>query len=392
MKINVCINGTFRYPAYVRHFADAGMLGHFYFAHRRGTTAATVGLAEGAATNLWAKEYALHAAARALPSRGARRLETPICDIWQSGVIRRWRDCDAVEAVIGGVADRVLAFAKRRGCATLGHPVCAHPDTVSTLVGTAYAGLGLDPRWAVPPALERRYAEIAVCDQLLVDSRFVWRSYVAAGVAPERLKLVTPGVDLSRFRPLRPSRGRDGIFRVVCVGTISPRKAQHILLRAWALLKLPRAELVLVGPTGRDAHRVLRGFENSFTYLRRVPNAELPGLLARASAFVLPSVEDGCPQAPIEAMACGIPVIVTENVGTADILSDGVDGFVVPALDAEALAARLELLYRRRDLARTVGEAAAATATRHGSWSAYVAAVLDIHRALVGAPPRREAA
>jgi glycosyltransferase involved in cell wall biosynthesis len=114
-----------------------------------------------------------------------------------------------------------------------------------------------------------------------------------------------------------------------------------------------------------------------------VDNAALRALLVRASAFVLPSVEDGFAQAPLEAMACGLPPIVTENVGMSDGITDGTDGFVIPAFDADAIAEKIEALYVDRGLANSMGQAAAATAHASGSWAHYADRVIARHRSLV---------
>lgn len=386
MRINICVNGSFRYQQYVRHFEKAGALGTFYYAHRRFTTASAIGLSLAAARNVWLKEYALQAACRLLPGKAAAFAEEVLCDLWQSVVIRRWQDCDSVEAVIGAVADRVLALAKQRGSRTVGHPVCAHPDTVSALVGRAYRDLGLDPARAVPSAPDRRRREIDLCDRLLVDSRFVARSFEQAGFPRDRIVTHAPGVDLSRFHPRTPADLDRTVFRVVCVGTVTPRKAQHILLEAWRQLRLQRAELILVGPTGRDAAAVICGHEGHFVHHRRIPNAVLRELLVRASVFVLPSVEDGFGQAPVEAMACGVPVIVTRNVGMADLVTDGEEGYIVEPFEPEPIAAGLERLYRGPKLAADMGVAAARTAHRIGSWKSYADRVLALHRTLLAEP------
>ena len=383
MKINVCVNGTFRYPDYIRHYAEAGALGRFTYSHRRSTDPSRLGLPRELGRNLWAKEYALQAVWRGLPARFAAALESPICDRWQEAVIRAWTDCDTVEAVIGAIADRVVAFAKRRGCRVIGHPVCAHPQTVATHVGRAFAELGLDPAEAMPTALSRRLAEVELCDRILVDSRFVAQSYVASGVDASRIVVVCPGVDPVRFRPRRPGERDRSTFRVVCVGTITPRKGQHLLLEAWRRLRLPRAELVLVGLPGLHAAAVTRGNLGSYVHHPRIPHAALRDLLVRASVFVLPSVEDGFAQAAFEAMACGLPVIVSSHVGMSDSVRHEVDGFVVPAFDVDAIAAHLELLYRDEALADGMGEAAATTAHAGGGWPAYAGRVLALHRTLL---------
>ena len=389
MTINVCVNGTFRYPDYIRHYAEAGELGRFFCSHRRSTDAARLGLAPEVARNLWAKEYALQAAWRVLPGRVAAALDLPICDQWQNAVIRNWSDCDLVEAVIGAVADRVLAFAKQRGSRIVGHPVCAHPTTVAAHVGRAFADLGLDPRGAMPRSWSRRLAEIDLCDRIIVDSAFVARSFAEAGVDASRIERIPPGIDLDRFHARRPEERDRDLFRVVCVGTITPRKAQHLLLKAWCALRLPGAELVLVGLPGLHAGAVTRGFEGRFTHQPHIPHARMRELLTRASAFVLPSVEDGFAQAAFEAMACGVPVIVSDHVGMADHVRDGQNGFVVPAFDSDAIASCLERLYRSRTLADDMGRAAGATVHVGGGWRAYVAKVLDHHRGLIATPDAR---
>ena len=388
MKINVCVNGTFRYPQYIRHYAEAGVLGRFFFAHRRSSTA-TLGLESEAAVNVWAKEYLLQASCRGLPAPLAKHAEQPICDLWQHAVIRSWRECESVEAVIGAVADKVLDHAKRGGATTMGHAVCAHPNTVAAEVGRAFADVGLSPAIAVPSGLSRRQAEIDCCDRLLVDSAAVARSYEAAGIGRERITVVSPAVDRTRFRP-RTADDRDrAIFRVVCVGTVTPRKGQHYLLQAWGRLALRPAELLLIGPPGPGASAVMRSAGERAAYRRRVPNASLRALLVKASVLVLPSVEDGFGQAAVEAMACGVPVIVTAAVGMSDLVTDGHDGFVVPAFDADRIATCLQALFDDPARAEAMGRAAAASITGYGSWDTYVGRVLDLHRALVGQAGRQ---
>lgn len=385
MTINVCVNGTFRYPQYIRHYAEAGVLGAYYLAHRRATTGAGLVVGPAYCRNVWWKEYALQVVARLAPDSVAPRAALALCDLWQADVIRHWRDCDSVEAVIGAVADRVIDHARARGSRIIGHPVQSHPDNVGEWVGRAYAETGLDPRQALLPGRERRLAEIAACDRLVVDSTFVARSFVERGVSPERIAVITPGVDLGRFYPADDAPRQRQPFRVVCVGTLTPRKGQHVLLRAWRTARLPDAELVLVGPPGRGAAAVVRGFAGTFRHLPRVDNACLRDLLVTASVFVLPSVEDGFAQAPFEAMACGVPVIVTSNSGVADLIEEGVNGFVVPPLDPEAIQIHLETLFRDPDRVVAMGRAALATTRRVGSWPDYVGRMLEQHRLVLGA-------
>jgi glycosyltransferase involved in cell wall biosynthesis len=97
--------------------------------------------------------------------------------------------------------------------------------------------------------------------------------------------------------------------------------------------------------------------------------------------FVLPSVEDGWGLVTNEAMRAGLPVIVSDHAGSAEIVRDGVNGFVVPARDVDALASRMALLLGDRELHARMGEAARATAASR-TWETYG----DDRRALVYEP------
>ena len=103
----------------------------------------------------------------------------------------------------------------------------------------------------------------------------------------------------------------------------------------------------------------------------------LPAIYASADVVALPSLFDAFPLVVLEAMACGRPVIVSENSGAADFVRDGVDGFVVPIRDATAIAERIEFLRERPELRERMGLAARSRASEY-PWSSYGARVADI--------------
>ena len=387
MRLNLCVNGTFRYPEYVRFYAAAGVLGRFHFAHRFRQDAEALGLAPEQVHNVWPKHY-LHAAAfRAAPSSLRAQLTERLCDAWQTAVLRRWQPCDTCEVVIGGLADRVIARAAREGTPVLGHAVTSHPAVFRERVEAARADLGLRPEPRRPTDEARRFEEIAGCDAILTDSAAVARGFATNGVPAAHLAVVRPGFDPARFHPRLDDDLDRTCFRIVCVGLITPRKGQHVLLRAWRRLALPDAELLLVGTLGRDGAAVLADCPDRVTHVGHVDHSALRDLLRGASCVVLPSIEDGFGQAALEAMACGVPVVLSDAVGAAELVRPGHSGFMVPALDADALAAALTALYRDRDLVVAMGQAAAADVARLAGWPGYVAQVLALHRRLVERKP-----
>ena len=118
-------------------------------------------------------------------------------------------------------------------------------------------------------------------------------------------------------------------------------------------------------------------YEGLFRHVAHVPYHEVHRLYADADLFVYPSLHEGSAFATYEALASGLPVIATPNTGS--VVRDGVDGFLVPPRDVEALMARIELLYRDPDR-RAAMAASARTRAEAFTWTAYrrrLAAVFD---------------
>ena len=75
---------------------------------------------------------------------------------------------------------------------------------------------------------------------------------------------------------------------------------------------------------------------------------------------------------PWTALSCGVATVVTKNMGVADLIEDGVNGYVVPAFDSDAIAAKLYQLYQDRNLGKAIGAAAAISTSAALDWKSYV--------------------
>jgi glycosyltransferase involved in cell wall biosynthesis len=93
-------------------------------------------------------------------------------------------------------------------------------------------------------------------------------------------------------------------------------------------------------------------------------------IMIESDVLVLPSLGEGFGLVVTEALACGLPVIVTPNVGASDLVCEGQEGFVVPVSSAEAIADRLNRLNWDRKLLTRMSRNAQSTAARH-SWEVY---------------------
>jgi glycosyltransferase involved in cell wall biosynthesis len=155
---------------------------------------------------------------------------------------------------------------------------------------------------------------------------------------------------------------------VICfAGTLAPIKGVEYLLEAFVKIidKFNEALLEIIGrrPNRRYylelEHKTrAMGLEDRVLFIDELPQKELAKRLTRARALVLPSLSEGLGRVIIEAMACGVPVVCSSVGGIRDIVENGKTGFLVPPGDAEALAEKLEVLLRDRELALRMGEEA----------------------------------
>lgn len=277
-------------------------------------------------------------------------------------------ECD-VAIVLSGMGLRTGRTIQERG----GRHVCdrgsSHIGFQDDLLHEEYglhgfAWKGIDPR-----VKARELAEYERADAIAVPSNFVRDSFVARGVAAERLCLLPYGGDLSRFRPLGP---KDAHFRILFVGQHGIRKGLSYLLQAVRRAGIAGAELVLTGLEQPETATLLdrdRGVAVTMTGV--LHGNDLVREMSRASVLVLPSVEEGLAMVMAEAMACGTPVIATANTGAADLFTDGVEGFIVPIRDPDALADRLVRLAGDPALTAAMGRAARERIRSFGGWDDY---------------------
>ena len=256
-----------------------------------------------------------------------------------------------------GYGSQSLRRAKAQGMTTVVQVVSSHPNFQNRLMGEEFTRWG--QAWRVWDAgLARTLREIDQADYILIPSDFVRESFLAEGIPESKLIQAPFGVDVSRFTPATASKGRP--FRVVFVGQVSLRKGVPYLLEAWKRLGWRDAELWLVGRVLPEIKEVLKGYAD-------LPGVRMMGFLGtpaaayqQADIFVFPSLEEGSALVTYEAMACGLPVVTTPNAGS--LVRDGVEGFIVPIRDPDALAERIEQLRADARLRQEMGRAARARA------------------------------
>lgn len=226
--------------------------------------------------------------------------------------------------------------------------------------------IGVDPR-----VIAKEEQEYAAADMITVPSSFVKQSFLEMGVADTKLCVIPYGVSLTRFHPV--GQPESDAFDVLFVGSASIRKGIRYLLEAFEAVTHPHKRLTFVGPVQPEIKALITEFSARLPILclGHVPQPELKEIMSRSHVLVLPSIEEGLALVQAQAMACGCPVIGTTNSGAADLLRDGVEGFVAPIRDSEAIAERLQRLADNPDLRLRMSQACLVRVQSFGGWDQY---------------------
>jgi D-inositol-3-phosphate glycosyltransferase len=211
------------------------------------------------------------------------------------------------------------------------------------------------------------------------------------GAEPRRISVVPCGVDLSLFTPGDGRERRDPARRrVVSIGRLVERKGVGNVVEA--LAAVPGAELVIAGgpvatelaadPEVRRLRSVARGVgvEDRVTFVGRLGRQQVPALLRSADVAVSVPWYEPFGIVPVEAMACGVPVVASAVGGMIDTVVDGVTGVHVPPRDPDALAGALDRLLDRPGLRRRLGRAGAVRARERYGWDGIAGATREVYR------------
>ena len=226
---------------------------------------------------------------------------------------------------------------------------------------------GIDPR-----SIAKEEAEYDQADYISIPSKFCYDSFIEQGVSAAKLLKIPYGSRLERFYPEVVPSTSQVEFRILFVGAAGPRKGFIDLLSAFERLHHPGKHLLLIGSLAPEAVAILaRVDQSNITVLGNIPNTQLRRYYSDASVFVLPSIEEGFGMVIGEAMACGCPVIASTNTGASELITNGVEGFIVPIRSPEVIADRLQQLADQFELREQMGRAALVRVQALGGWDQY---------------------
>jgi L-malate glycosyltransferase len=229
-------------------------------------------------------------------------------------------------------------------------------------------------------------------DVITVDARHMADAVARCGVARDRIRLVYFGTDTAVFRPEARNedlRRRVGTPIVVSLRNFEPVYDVSTLIHSvpFVVREVPSVKFVVIGRGSEEP--ALRALVQSLDVSEHVvfpgqlPAEQLPGYLASADVYVSTALSDaGLAASTAEAMACGMPVVVTDSGENRVWIADGENGYVVPTRDPEALAARITELLHRPDVRARWGQANRQIIVERNNYVREMGRVEEIYRAL----------
>jgi glycosyltransferase involved in cell wall biosynthesis len=314
----------------------------------------------------------------------------PCMDEFAERLVRRWMAWppDVVHAHFWMSGRAALAAATR-----LGIPVVQTFHALG-VVKKRHQG---DADTSPAPRLAEEHAIIRRADHVVATCSDELAELVALGAEPHRVTVVPCGVDLEMFGTHQaPEQRRPGVRRLLSVGRLVERKGVADAITA--LRHLPDTELVIAGGPPRHALdgdedvRRLRavarcaGIEDRVDFRGSVARDRLPALMRSADVVVCVPWYEPFGIVPLEAMACGVPVIATAVGGLLDSVVDGVTGIHVQPRNPPGIATAAAALLADPRRCAAMGAAGARRARLRYGWRGVAAATLDVYDMVLERP------
>ena len=289
------------------------------------------------------------------------------------------KQSDIVQGNSGFCLETIKA-AKNKGMKTIVDRACPHIDFQLSLLDEEVERLtGKKFQMSSGHRLkDKMLAEYEASDAIIVPSIYSYNSFIQKGFNKNKLHIVPLMKEKNVTRASTSSDKK--LFTVLAVGFSFYRKGFYYLLKAWNELNLPNAQLIIRNVVPEEFQHLCQ-LKSVVAVNHHLSNDELIRLYQDCDVFCLPSIDEGFGMAAVEAMAAGKPIIVTNNVGMSDIITDKKEGFVLPIRNVDAIKESILTLYEDRDLMKEMGEAAYLCEQQY-SQARYIQTITSVYRTL----------
>lgn len=230
--------------------------------------------------------------------------------------------------------------------------------------------------------------EYALADYISIPSLFAKQSFVEKGFNNEKLLLNNYGVDLSDFYIINndnKSNTKNDKLIVGYAGTISARKNVNGIIDSVKELvdEGYKIQLNLVGTIDVSTFDTKLLNHSFINYQNKIPQKELIYFYNGIDVFIQNSIEEGLSMVILQAMACGKPIIATENSGAADFIENGKEGFIIPIMNNTALKEKIMYFYKHNEDIAIFGKKASLKVKQGFTWHDYANRAINIYKKLL---------
>ncbi|MEQ8909262.1 MAG: glycosyltransferase family 4 protein [Vicingaceae bacterium] len=246
-----------------------------------------------------------------------------------------------------GMSEYSIRAAKKKGMLTILERGSSHISYQNEVLKDEYKRFGID--FSIQKEkIEKEVIEYQACDFISIASTFVQRSFIKKGVDRQKLILNPYGAS-NDFRYIKHDF-ESGKFIVLFFGGLMIRKGLVYLFEALNKLNVPKSEYEVwfIGGVKEEIKSLIEEYKReNWVFKGHVEPQNLAPLLSHGSVGIVPSIEDGFGMVVPQLLACKVPVIVTENTGSSDLIIEGKNGFIIPIRDHKAIKKLILELYNK---------------------------------------------
>ena len=274
--------------------------------------------------------------------------------------------------------------------------------TISSLVGfhplviTAWGSdILITPKKFLPSKWAVKYA-LSKADLITCDAGHVKEAMTKLGVKESKIRIINFGIDTQKFIPglkdvkLKEKLGFANSRIIISLRNLEPIYDIGTLIKsAPAVLKeVPEVRFIIIGKgsQGQELKNLSKtlGIENKIQFLGQIPNDELPKYLRIADVYVSTSLSDGgIAASTAEAMACGLPVVITNVADNKEWVANGENGFLIPVKNPHLLAERIIYLLKNENSGKKFGELNRGIIKERNDYYKEMAKMGEIYRELI---------
>jgi glycosyltransferase involved in cell wall biosynthesis len=221
--------------------------------------------------------------------------------------------------------------------------------------------------------IDKELLEYEEADYISVPSMFVKQTFLERGT-PERKLVLNPYGAGKGFVDYVAAGKPNNKFIVVYLGTLSIRKGLLYLFQALEKINVPKEnfEAWFIGAIQEEMEPLIAQYrKENWKFWGHVGHYDLHKLLSQCDVGIQPSIEEGMSMVIPQMMASGLPVIITPNTGGTSLISEGINGFVIPIRAPRDIASRIELLFNDKEKCAEMKVAAAGTIVNGFTWDDY---------------------